>query len=116
MQIAVCATTVPFAAASSTGASAGPTTSAPAASTSATDASGVPVGAVLAPDDAAALDEEAVELAALLDEVLAVAVEQERQEGWIMCEVERGVALPGLYPMNADTQARYDAWKAQRSG
>jgi len=50
--------------------------------------------------------------AALLDDVVAAAVEQERQEGWIMREVERGLALPGLYPMNADTQARYDAWKA----
>jgi len=49
---------------------------------------------------------------ALLDDVLAAAVEQERQEAWIMREVERGAALPGLYPMNADAQARYDAWKA----
>lgn len=49
--------------------------------------------------------------AALLDEVVAEAVEQERMEAWIMEEVGRGVPLPGLYPMNAETRARYDAFK-----
>lgn len=48
--------------------------------------------------------------AAFLDEVLAEAVEQERMEGWIVSEVERGEKLPGLYPMNAETKARYEAW------
>ena len=48
--------------------------------------------------------------AALVDEVVAAAVEQERLEGWIMGEVEAGVALPGLYPANEATRARYDAW------
>jgi hypothetical protein len=32
-------------------------------------------------------------------------------EAWIMTEVDRGVALPGLYPMNDETKARYQAWK-----
>jgi regulator of RNase E activity RraA len=50
--------------------------------------------------------------AALLDEVLTEAPEQERMEAWIMEEVERGVALPGLYPMSAETKARYEAFKA----
>ena len=49
--------------------------------------------------------------AALLDAVLAEAPEQERMEAWIMEEVGRGVPLPGLYPMNADTKARYEAAK-----
>ena len=48
--------------------------------------------------------------AALLDEVVGTAVEQERLEGWIMREVDAGVALPGLYPSNEATRARYDAW------
>ena len=48
-----------------------------------------------------------------LDDVIAAAVEQERLEGWIMGEVERGVPLPGLYPPNAEAQARYKAWKSQ---
>ena len=47
--------------------------------------------------------------AALLDEVAEAAAEQERLEGWIMKEVERGVPLPGLYPPNAETKARYEA-------
>ena len=47
--------------------------------------------------------------AALLDQVLAEAPEQERMEEWIMHEVERGVPLPGLYPMNAETKARMKA-------
>jgi regulator of RNase E activity RraA len=52
--------------------------------------------------------------AALLDEIVAEAPEQERMEGWIVSEVERGEKLPGLYPMNAETKARYEAWKAGR--
>jgi hypothetical protein len=28
-----------------------------------------------------------------------------------MTEVDKGLALPGLYPMNAETKARYEAWK-----
>ena len=49
--------------------------------------------------------------AAFLGEVLEEAVEQERMEGWIVSEVERGEKLPGLYPMNEETKARYQAWK-----
>ena len=37
--------------------------------------------------------------------------EQERLEAWIMREVERGEKLPGLYPPNAETKARYEAEK-----
>ena len=48
--------------------------------------------------------------AALVDTVAAEAAEQERHEGWIMSEVDRGIPLPGLYPPNAETKARYDAW------
>lgn len=35
---------------------------------------------------------------------------QEKMEGWIMDEVAKGVALPGLYPMNAETKVRCEAW------
>jgi hypothetical protein len=48
--------------------------------------------------------------AALLDEVIPAAVEQERLEGWIMTQVAAGVPLPGLYPPNEETKARYEAW------
>jgi regulator of RNase E activity RraA len=46
---------------------------------------------------------------ALLDGVVAAAVEQEKLEAWIMTEVERGAALPGLYPPNAENKARFEA-------
>ncbi|MGR3500002.1 MAG: ribonuclease activity regulator RraA [Limimaricola soesokkakensis] len=49
--------------------------------------------------------------AAMVEEVTAEAIEQERMEGWIVEEVERGEKLPGLYPMNEATRARYTAWK-----
>jgi regulator of RNase E activity RraA len=53
-------------------------------------------GAVLIPD-------------ASLAAVLAEAREQERFEAWIIGEVEKGAALPGLYPPNTETRARYEA-------
>jgi len=46
---------------------------------------------------------------ALVDDVVAQAPEQERMENWIMDEVRKGAALPGLYPMNAEAQARYES-------
>jgi len=47
--------------------------------------------------------------AAFVEEVAKAGPEQERLEAWIMKEVERGVPLPGLYPPNAETKARYEA-------
>jgi hypothetical protein len=46
----------------------------------------------------------------MLDAITAAAFEQERQETWIMSQVQAGAALPGLYPPNAENQARYAAW------
>jgi regulator of RNase E activity RraA len=65
------------------------------------------------PDDVIVADQDGAVVipAALLDEVTTLAVEQERLEGWIMTEVNRGVSLPGLYPANTETRARYEAWK-----
>ena len=48
---------------------------------------------------------------AMLAEVTEQAVEQETQEGWIMGEIEKGLPLPGLYPPNDETKARYAAWR-----
>lgn len=66
-------------------------------------------GVAVFPDDVVVVDQDGAVLipAALLDEVMAEAPEQERSEAWIMDEVERGASLPGLYPMNAETKARY---------
>lgn len=70
-------------------------------------------GVAVFPDDIVVVDDDGAVLipAALLDHVLAEAPEQERMEAWIMSEVERGVPLPGLYPMNEETKARYAASK-----
>ena len=70
-------------------------------------------GVAVFPDDIVVVDDDGAVLipAKLLDAVVAEAPEQERMEGWIMTEVDRGVPLPGLYPMNAETKARYQAWK-----
>ena len=64
------------------------------------------------PNDVVVADADGAVLipAAVLDEVIAAAVEQERLEGWIMSRVAAGVPLPGLYPPNDETRARYEAW------
>jgi len=47
----------------------------------------------------------------LADFVAEQGLEHELMESWIVSEVEKGVKLPGLYPMNDETKARYAAWK-----
>ena len=49
----------------------------------------------------------------LVEFVATEGAEHERMEGWIVSQVEKGVQLPGLYPMNDQTKARYEAWKKQ---
>ena len=74
-------------------------------------------GVAVFPDDVIVVDDDGAVLipAALVPEVLAEAPEQERTEAWIMNEIGRDVPLPGLYPMNADTKARYEAAKKDGS-
>lgn len=69
-------------------------------------------GVAVFPNDVIVVDQDGAVLipAAMLDEVIAASVEQERLEGWIMREVERGMPLPGLYPPNEENKARYKAW------
>jgi regulator of RNase E activity RraA len=68
-------------------------------------------GVAVFPDDVVVVDDDGAVLipAALLDDILAAAPEQERVEAWIMSEVEKGAALPRLYPMDEATRARYTA-------
>ena len=70
-------------------------------------------GVAVFPGDVVVIDADGAVLipANLLDEMLATAPEQERLEGWIMGEVDKGAALPGLYPPNAENKARYEASK-----
>ena len=73
-------------------------------------------GVAVFPGDVMVCDDDGAVLipAALLDHVLQEAPEQERLEGWIMDEVNKGAALPGLYPPNAENKARYKAAMEQR--
>jgi regulator of RNase E activity RraA len=70
-------------------------------------------GVAVFPGDVVVADDDGAVLipAALLDAVLSEAPEQERMEAWIMDEIARGLPLPGLYPMNEETRARYLAQK-----
>ena len=70
-------------------------------------------GVAVFPNDIVVADQDGAVLIpqALLDHVLAEGPEQERMEAWIVNEVNNGAALPGLYPMNAETKVRYAATK-----
>jgi len=50
----------------------------------------------------------------LADEVARDAAEQEIMEEFIIGEVRSGKALRGTYPPDAETRARYDAWRKAR--
>ena len=71
-------------------------------------------GVAVFPDDVIVVDEDGAVVIpnALLVDVVAASVEQERLEAWIMTEVEAGASLPGLYPPNAENLARYEAHRA----
>jgi regulator of RNase E activity RraA len=68
-------------------------------------------GVAVFPDDVIVADDDGAVVvpAALVDELLPLAIEQERLENWILQEVERGQPLPGLYPPNEETKQRYEA-------
>ena len=68
-------------------------------------------GVAVFPNDIVVVDQDGAVLipATLLDEVVTASLEQERLEAWIMCQVEQGEPLPGLYPPNEDNKARYAA-------
>jgi regulator of RNase E activity RraA len=70
-------------------------------------------GVAVFPNDVIVVDADGAVLipADILEQVCEAAVEQERLEGWIMSQVNSGLALPGLYPPNDENKARYEAWK-----
>lgn len=67
-------------------------------------------GVAVYPGDVIVLDADGAVLIprAMVEDVTKEAIEQERLETWIMGEVDKGVPLPGLYPPNAETKARYE--------
>jgi regulator of RNase E activity RraA len=72
-------------------------------------------GCAIFPDDVIVADEDGVVVIPqnLVEFVAYEGTEHERMEGYIVSEVEKGAALPGLYPMNEETEARYELWKKQ---
>lgn len=70
-------------------------------------------GVAVFPDDVVVVDDDGAVLipAALVDMMVEQGPEQERMEAWIMRKVAKGASLPGLYPMNAETKARYEKEK-----
>jgi regulator of RNase E activity RraA len=68
-------------------------------------------GIAVFPNDIIVVDDDGAVVIpqAILEEVAKASVEQERFETWAVGEVEKGAALPGLYPPNEATKARYEA-------
>src|SRR5690606_28594153 len=70
-----------------------------------------PADALVADDDGAVLIPRA-----LLDAVVRAAVAPEKLDGWVMRGVERGAALPALYPPHEADAARDGALLAANGG
>lgn len=70
-------------------------------------------GVAIFPNDIIVVDQDGAVVIpqAFLQLILTEGVEQECMEAWIVKQVNSGAALPGLYPMNAETKARYVASK-----
>jgi regulator of RNase E activity RraA len=73
-------------------------------------------GVAVFPGDVVVADGDGAVLipAALVEEVASLAPEQERFEAWVVSQVEKGEKLPGLYPPNEATRARYEAERKRR--
>ena len=78
-----------------------------------TDATIACGGAVVQPGDVIVGDDDGVLVIppALVREVVADAIEQEREERFIAEQVDGGASVNGLYPMNAEWKARYATWQ-----
>lgn len=74
-------------------------------------------GVAVFPNDVVVVDADGAVLIpqAMLDDVMQAALEQELLEGWIMTQVNDGMALPGLYPPDAENRARYEAWARNKT-
>ena len=73
-------------------------------------------GVAIFPDDVIVVDDDGAVVVpqALAETVAAEAEEQERFETWVFGEVQAGASLPGLYPANAETRARYEAFRREQ--
>lgn len=68
-------------------------------------------GVAVFPGDIAVGDNDGVIIlpAHLANDLAEEAARMEREEAWIMAQIKAGAALPGLYPMNAETRRRFDS-------
>jgi regulator of RNase E activity RraA len=68
-------------------------------------------GTTIFPDDIIVADADGAVVIpkAMVEDVAEAAVAQDRLEAWIVTQVEAGYPLPGLYPPNEETMARYRA-------
>jgi len=79
----------------------------------------VPIGCgsvAVFPGDIAVGDGDGVIIipAELADRIAAEAADMEAYEAWVMAQVKDGASIIGLYPMNAETRARYEATRANK--
>ena len=73
-------------------------------------------GTTVQPGDVVVGDRDGVVVIppALVEEVVAAALAQEDEDAWIAEQVAAGHPVDGLFPMNAEWRARYEAWRASR--
>lgn len=73
-------------------------------------------GTTIQPGDVVVGDADGVVVIppALVAEVVDAALAQEDEDAWIASRVAEGHAVDGLFPMDAQWRARYDAWRAAR--
>jgi 2-keto-4-pentenoate hydratase/2-oxohepta-3-ene-1,7-dioic acid hydratase in catechol pathway/regulator of RNase E activity RraA len=73
-------------------------------------------GTLVLPGDVMVGDSEGVLVipAALAEEVAHDALEQEEREAWALERVQAGESIRGIYPLTAERQAEFDAWRASR--
>lgn len=74
-------------------------------------------GVAIFPNDIIVVDDDGAVVipSALLDEVVDEATKQEKLEAWIIAQVQAGAPLLGLYPPNAETKARYEAFLSSQT-
>ena len=73
-------------------------------------------GCAIFPDDIIVADQDGAVVIpqALVETIAKEGLEHEAYEEWVVGEVEKGVKLPGLYPMNEETRQRYEAERKKR--
>jgi 2-keto-4-pentenoate hydratase/2-oxohepta-3-ene-1,7-dioic acid hydratase in catechol pathway/regulator of RNase E activity RraA len=74
-------------------------------------------GAAVQPGDIIVGDDDGVVVIppGLADEVADAALAQEDEDAWIAAQVQGGAAVEGLFPMNAEWRAKYEASRAEAS-